>query len=145
MGRTRTKSKKAALISEVAAPQQKTDNGPSIPALLEKTQSLITQCDYELASKFAGRILEKDVANASAREMLGICQLELGELYAAKEVGSFTNAVLGKSLTLTRTCTADIPIIDPSPSSGTDSATTVGIPVSCTAQHRRCMASTEAI
>ncbi|KAI0671745.1 hypothetical protein C8Q78DRAFT_1189558 [Trametes maxima] len=83
MGRTRPKSRKAKALftentAEPAAP-------PSVPALLEKAQELIVRCDYELAGRFARRVLDREPANAEAKEMLGVTQLETGELEAAKE------------------------------------------------------------
>lgn len=82
MGRTRTKKKghpKPGDTPAKAAP-------PSTESLLEKAQSLIIQCDYELAVRFIHRALEQDPKNAEAKEMLGISLLEMGDLEAAKEV-----------------------------------------------------------
>ncbi|KAM5535934.1 hypothetical protein V8D89_010374 [Ganoderma adspersum] len=84
MGRTRPKTKKIKpLVTE------NTSGGPtpapSIPALLEKAQILIVQCDYELAGRFARRVLEHEPGNVEAKEMLGVTQLETGEIFAAKE------------------------------------------------------------
>ncbi|KAI9060656.1 TPR-like protein [Trametes sanguinea] len=86
MGRTRPKTKKVKQLvtentAESAAP-------PSVPALLEKAQELIVQCNYELAGRFAQRVLEREPANIEAKEMLGVVQLETGELEAAKETFS---------------------------------------------------------
>ncbi|CDO73722.1 hypothetical protein BN946_scf185015.g50 [Trametes cinnabarina] len=86
MGRTRTKTKKVKPLvtedmAESAAP-------PSVSALLEKAQELIVQCNYELAGRFAQRVLEREPANVEAKEMLGVVQLETGELDAAKETFS---------------------------------------------------------
>ncbi|KAI0359859.1 TPR-like protein [Trametes cingulata] len=83
MGRTRPKTRKVKpLITEntveAAVP-------PSVPALLEKAQELIVQCEYELAGRFARRVLEREPGNVEAKEMLGVTQLETGELDAAKE------------------------------------------------------------
>lgn len=88
MGRTRTKSRKAQAVGAPAIPAAaKTDSqSPAIPALLEKAQTLIVQCDYELAERFVKRILERDPAHAAAREMLGVVQLETGELFQAQQV-----------------------------------------------------------
>ncbi|KAJ6576466.1 hypothetical protein DFH09DRAFT_1149481 [Mycena vulgaris] len=83
MGRTRTKKKTAARTAEVpASPLPAT--APSIPALLEKAQSLIVQCDYDLALRFTTRILEQQPSNAEAKEMLGVIHLEMGEIEAAR-------------------------------------------------------------
>lgn len=80
MGRTRTKK-------DVAAPPPAPPKLlPSIPSLLEKSQTLIVQCDYELAKRFLSRIFEQQPAHAEAKEMLGVVQLETGDLFSAKEV-----------------------------------------------------------
>lgn len=85
MGRTRPKTKKIKPMFT-----ENTLDGPapapSIPALLEKAQTLIIQCDYELANRFAQRVLDHEPGNAEAKEMLGVTQLETGEILAAKEV-----------------------------------------------------------
>ena len=84
MGRTRpNKIKRTKPTTAESAAERE---APSIQALLQKAQTLVVQCDYELAEKFTRRILERDVANAEAREMLGVIQLETGELDSAKEV-----------------------------------------------------------
>ncbi len=85
MGRTRPKTRKIKpVLTENTA--EEPPSAPSTSALLEKAQALIVQCDYELAGRFALRILEREPGNAEAKEMLGVTQLELGELDAAKEV-----------------------------------------------------------
>ena len=88
MGRTRTKSRKAqaAGIPQPATAKPEAAQPPSIPALLEKAQTLIIQCDYELAERFIKRILEREPKHAAAREMLGVVQLEKGELEHARQV-----------------------------------------------------------
>jgi len=83
MGRTQTKNKKNVKQVE---PTTIPANQPSVSSLLEKAQSLIVQCDYDLAQKFAQRILEKEPANLEAKEILGVAFLETGELASAKEV-----------------------------------------------------------
>lgn len=79
MGRTRVKTKKAATSSS-------TEKNPTIESLFEKAQTLLTRCDYDLAQKFAIRILERAPAHNEAKELLGITQLELGELEDARNV-----------------------------------------------------------
>ncbi|KAJ7650232.1 hypothetical protein FB45DRAFT_887366 [Roridomyces roridus] len=81
MGRTRSKKKTAA---KVPAEAPALPAAPTVPALIEKAQSLIVQCDYELAQRFIARILEQQPSNAEAKEMLGVVQLETGDLDAAK-------------------------------------------------------------
>ncbi|KAI0833481.1 hypothetical protein BC628DRAFT_1406501 [Trametes gibbosa] len=83
MGRTRTKTRKAKqMVTEHAAEHVVP---PPIPQLLEKAQELIVRCEYELAGRFANRVLEREPGNVEAKEMLGITQLEMGELEAAKD------------------------------------------------------------
>ncbi|KAF7797097.1 hypothetical protein EIP86_008289 [Pleurotus ostreatoroseus] len=83
MGRARPKTKKTKQVvtENTAEPSQ----APSIPALLEKAQTLVAQCNYELATLFVKRILERAPENADAKEMLGVVQLESGELESAKQ------------------------------------------------------------
>ncbi|KAF8905096.1 hypothetical protein CPB84DRAFT_1814317 [Gymnopilus junonius] len=83
MGRTRTQKK---ATKEPYAQIAGASSAPSTASLLEKAQSLIVQCDYELALRFIRRILEQDPRNAEAKEMLGVALLEIGEIEAAKEV-----------------------------------------------------------
>jgi len=90
MGRTRTKKKvhtKATgpPIQHATVPK----STPSIASLIEKAQSLIVQCDYELALRFIRRVIEQEPKNAEAKEMLGVALLETGEIMAAKEVHFF--------------------------------------------------------
>lgn len=85
MGRTRPKSRKAHPAPAASASTAE-NASPSVPALLEKAQSLIVQCDYELAGRFVKRILQREPRNAVAKEMLGVIQLEIGELLDAKKV-----------------------------------------------------------
>ncbi|KII90009.1 hypothetical protein PLICRDRAFT_108697 [Plicaturopsis crispa FD-325 SS-3] len=82
MGRTRTKSKKLQSVASesLAAPAAP----PTVAALLEKAQSLVVQCDYELARQFTERILQREPHHAEAKEMLGVIQLETGDLDAAR-------------------------------------------------------------
>ncbi|KAF8896334.1 hypothetical protein BD779DRAFT_1495267 [Infundibulicybe gibba] len=85
----RTKPKKKAISKATNPPSQPhittSTSTPSIESLIEKAQSLIVQCDYELAQRFVQRILEKQPTNSVAKEMLGITQLETGDLDAAKQ------------------------------------------------------------
>lgn len=80
MGRTRVKTKKATAIPTDAK------ETPSVEALLSKAQTLVTQCDYELAQKFTLRILERVPNHVDAKELLGVIQLERGDLDEAKQV-----------------------------------------------------------
>jgi Flp pilus assembly protein TadD len=84
MGRTKAKTKKRVLI-EVQSPQN-SSSAPSLPALYEKAQTLVEQCDYELAAKFLQRILERERTHVQARELLGVVLLELGDLATAQTV-----------------------------------------------------------
>lgn len=92
MGRTRTKSRKAQAAGAPPPTASKPESAaqpPSIPALLEKAQTLIVQCDYALAERFVQRILEREPTHAAAREMLGVVQLETGELELAQQVRNY--------------------------------------------------------
>ncbi len=87
MGRTRTKNKKLhSKATDSSANNVSEKNGPSVSVLLEKAQSLMVQCDYELALRFLRRVIEKDPKNIEAKEILGIALLETGEVEAAKDV-----------------------------------------------------------
>jgi hypothetical protein len=89
MGRTKPKKKAHTKTTDTSAlhtSSSKPAKAPSIPALLEKAQELITQCDYELALRFIRRTLEQQPSNVEAKEMLGVCLLETGELDDAREV-----------------------------------------------------------
>ncbi|KAH8118077.1 hypothetical protein DFH11DRAFT_1724053 [Phellopilus nigrolimitatus] len=79
MGRTRVKTKKTIASS---ASQKEL---PSVDSLLAKAQLLVTQCDYDLAQKFAHRVLERAPSNADAKELLGVTQLENGQLEEARK------------------------------------------------------------
>ncbi|KAK7691030.1 hypothetical protein QCA50_006133 [Cerrena zonata] len=83
MGRTRTKTKKvkpSPSNSNAEAAEQ-----PSISSLLEKAQTLVVQCDYGLAQRFAQRILEREPRSVEAKEVLGVTQLETGDIDSAKQ------------------------------------------------------------
>ncbi|KAG6908684.1 hypothetical protein DXG01_003698 [Tephrocybe rancida] len=85
MGRTRTKKKAVTKATDPPVHHDSPQNVPPVAALLEKAQSLIVQCDYELAQRFVRRILEQDPSNAEAKEMLGVSLLEVGDIDAARE------------------------------------------------------------
>ena len=87
MGRTRTKTRKAKPV--ITANTSEPLEPPSIPSLLQKAQSLIVQCDYDLARLFVQRILDREPKNAEAKEMLGVVQLETGDIDAARKVCAF--------------------------------------------------------
>lgn len=87
MGRTRTKKKAASKATNPPVQHTASSKTPSIPSLLEKAQSLIIECDYDLAQRFIQRVLDQQPGNAQAKEMLGVILLETGEIDAAKEVG----------------------------------------------------------
>lgn len=80
MGRARTKSRKAQAATSTPPASE-----PAIAGLLDKAQTLIVQCDYELAERFVQRILEREPAHAAAREMLGVVLLETGQLRRAQQ------------------------------------------------------------
>ncbi|KAH9935263.1 TPR-like protein [Amylocystis lapponica] len=83
MGRTRTKTRKVDhIVAKTASDESKPT--PPISSLLEKAQTLIVQCDYDLARRFVQRVLERQPDHAQGKEMLGVIQLETGDLDAAK-------------------------------------------------------------
>ena len=81
MGRNQKNAKKSKIkfSSQVS---------PSISSLLTKAQSLVAQCDYELALRFIQRVLDIQPENVEAREMKGVVETETGDLIKAKEVRS---------------------------------------------------------
>lgn len=83
MGRTKPKKKVHSKAKDLHSESKK---APSITSLLAKAQSLIEQCDYDLALRFISRILDQDPTNAEAKEMLGVALLETGEIEGAKQV-----------------------------------------------------------
>ena len=83
MGRTKPKKKVHLKAKDLLSESKK---APSITSLLAKAQSLIEQCDYDLALRFIRRILDQDPNNAEAKEMLGVALLETGEIEGAKQV-----------------------------------------------------------
>ena len=92
MGRTRTKSKNQRHIPTKTSTTQSSSapstTAPSVSALISKAQSIIEQCDYDLAGQFIQRILQISPKNVEAREMLGIVQLETGLVQEARKVSS---------------------------------------------------------
>jgi Flp pilus assembly protein TadD len=82
MGRTRNEKR---LVTKPTV-QPVTESEPSIPSLLEKCQDLIIECNYDLAKRFIQRILDREPGNVEAREMLGVSQLETGDIEQAKQV-----------------------------------------------------------
>lgn len=88
MGRTRTTNTHTRhLKAAISQSSLSATAPPSSSALLAKAQSLVAQCDYQLAARFLQRILETDTTHVEARELLGVVQLELGDLDAARLVG----------------------------------------------------------
>ena len=92
MGRTRTRFKNQQHAPPKTSTTQSSSASslttPGIPALITKTQSIIEQCDYDLANQFIQRILQTSPNNVEAREMLGIVQLETGLVREARKVSS---------------------------------------------------------
>ena len=79
---------------------------PSVAALLEKAQVLAAQCNYDLARKFATRVLERDSAHVEGRELLGVVELEDGNVEVAREVRQIRP---GSSIALKLCLYADLP------------------------------------
>lgn len=87
MGRTRTTNTRTRHFKAVSSqPSSSATTPPSVPELLAKAQSLVEQYNYQLAVRFLQRILETDATHVEARELLGVVQLELGDLDAARLV-----------------------------------------------------------
>jgi Flp pilus assembly protein TadD len=87
MARSRIKQKKTRTVTESNGASASTKpTEPSVEDLLAKARSLVTQCDYELAEKFVQRILQQRPNHADGKELLGVIQLETGDLDEAKEV-----------------------------------------------------------
>lgn len=89
MGRTRTTNTRTRHLKVASSqPSSSATTPPSVPELLAKAQSLVEQYNYQLAVRFLQRILETDATHVEARELLGVVQLELGDLDAARLVCS---------------------------------------------------------
>jgi hypothetical protein len=88
MGRTKTRTKRVERKQNITLDSHASgaSPGPSTSALYEKAQTLVEQCDYELAAKFLRRILDTDGVHMEAQELLGVVLLELGDLSAAEKV-----------------------------------------------------------
>ncbi|KAF8340566.1 TPR-like protein [Cantharellus anzutake] len=89
MGRSRNAPSKKGIRgknSETTRSLQKAP--PSIPDLLGSAQSLMDQMNFESARRFVDRILERDPANSKGREMLGLIEIEDGNIDAARKAFS---------------------------------------------------------
>lgn len=129
MGRTKPKKKVHTKATDTPALQSsstKPTKTPSIPALLEKAQELLTQCDYEFALRFVKRALEQQPNNVEAKEMLGVCLLEIGELDDAREVNGSNHTIFRPSGVLM--LSSGVPIS--CPTTFTTTATTFCTPLS---------------
>jgi tetratricopeptide (TPR) repeat protein len=96
MGRTRARTKTGrslpqnrSEIKQAAASSSKADSEPSIASLLAKIQQLLTRCEYDLALKFIRRVLDRELANLEALELLGTVNVELGNIEEARTVCTF--------------------------------------------------------
>lgn len=85
MGRTKTAAETKGLRN-TSPTKTASKNEPSVPELLAKAQSLMGEMDFELARRFATRILEMESNHFEAREMLGIMEAEEGNIDAARTV-----------------------------------------------------------
>jgi Flp pilus assembly protein TadD len=88
MGRTKTIVTSKG-VRENASPSKSKKNVPqplSIPALVNKAQSLMGEMNYELARRFIQRIFEIEPNHVEAREMLGIIEIEEGNVDDARAV-----------------------------------------------------------
>ncbi|CDZ96219.1 Tetratricopeptide TPR1 [Phaffia rhodozyma] len=57
----------------------------NVDSLLLKSHTLLAQQNYELAQRFLTRLLALEPSNAEARELIGVCELELGNAEAARD------------------------------------------------------------
>ncbi|KAI0033067.1 TPR-like protein [Vararia minispora EC-137] len=85
MGRTRTKQKKLPYAAD-SSDDATAKSEPPLEALLEKAQDLLVQCDFELAGRFVDRVLQRSPHHAEAKEILGVVQLELGNVEDARQL-----------------------------------------------------------
>ncbi|VDC04773.1 unnamed protein product [Peniophora sp. CBMAI 1063] len=86
MGRTRTKTRKNDLLastSKVSTTEPAAEE-PPLESLLEKAGELLVQTDYELCARFLDRILRRSPHHAAAKELLGVLQLETGDIDSAR-------------------------------------------------------------
>ena len=110
--------------------------GPEISSLLEKAQDLIIQCDYNLAGRFVDRILQRSPHHSEAKEMLGVVQLETGDLEGARLVGALGTLCVLRVLLIV--CTrSDIPIPAASQSVCAEPTTTCCTSIPSPAERRR--------
>lgn len=63
-----------------------TDLSLSLSLSAVKSHTLLAQQDYELAQRFLTRLLSIEPSNAEARELIGVCELELGNPQEARDV-----------------------------------------------------------
>lgn len=100
MGRTKTRTKKVERTHNVPVESATSSakSGPSVDALYEKAQTLVEQCDYELAAKFLKRILDTKSTHLQAQELLGVVLLELGDLSRAEKVSGILKTILSLSM-----------------------------------------------
>ncbi|KAF9514937.1 hypothetical protein BS47DRAFT_1376401 [Hydnum rufescens UP504] len=93
MGRTKTIVASKGFRAN-ASPSKSKKNVPQplpTPALVNKAQSLMGEMNYELARRFIQRILEIEPNHVEAREMLGIIEIEEGNVDDARTL--FTSLV----------------------------------------------------
>jgi hypothetical protein len=84
MGRTRRPNKTTLATNKIVPATH--NPMPNVPTLLQKAQTLISQCDYPLALRFIQRVLEIDQSNLEAQELKGIAEIESGDVDCAKLV-----------------------------------------------------------
>ncbi|KAL7416715.1 hypothetical protein BDY24DRAFT_378030 [Mrakia frigida] len=73
-----------AALSTPSSNASASTSQPPVEELLGKAHTLLAQQDYELASRFLARILTTEPSNIEARELLGVCDLELGNVEEAR-------------------------------------------------------------
>lgn len=134
MGRARTKAKRVKPVASNSTAEGK--EPPSIPSLLEKAQTLIVQCDYDLAQRFALRILEREPSNVDGKEILGVTQLETGDIDSAKQVSSINCTELDLVLQLVLPPQSSVDILNPYSSTSRCTLTTTSFcpSISCSTE-----------
>ncbi|KZV68291.1 TPR-like protein [Peniophora sp. CONT] len=88
MGRTRTKTRKNDLLASTSKVSSEPTEEPPLESLLEKAGELLVQTDFELCARFLDRILRRAPHHAAAKELLGVLQLETGDLDSARSTFS---------------------------------------------------------
>lgn len=84
MGRTRTKTRKTNILASTSTSSSEPTEEPPLESLLEKAGELLIQTDFDLCARFLDRILRRSPHHFAAKELLGVLQLETGDIDAAR-------------------------------------------------------------